>query len=78
MSALPEPTKRGSFNAVSASLQQVCGGVASVIAGVIVVQGADGNLQHFDLLGYIVVGTTLISLVLMYFIDKAVKAAYRR
>jgi len=78
MSAIPEPTKRGSFNAVSASLQQVCGGVASVIAGVIVVQGADGNLQHFDLLGYIVVGTTLLSLVLMYFIDKAVKAGYRR
>ena len=78
MSAIPEPTKRGSFNAASASLQQVCGGVASVIAGVIVVQGADGNLQHFDLLGYIVVGTTLLSLVLMYFIDKAVKAGYRR
>ena len=78
MSAIPEPTKRGSFNAISASLQQVCGGVASVIAGVIVVQGADGNLQHFDLLGYIVVGTTLLSLVLMYFIDKAVKAGYRR
>jgi predicted MFS family arabinose efflux permease len=74
MSAIPEPTKRGSFNAISASLQQISGGIASVVAGAIVTQGANGNLQHFDHLGYIVVGTTLLSLVLMYFIDKAVKA----
>jgi predicted MFS family arabinose efflux permease len=73
MSAIPEPAKRGSFNAISASLQQLSGGVASVIAGITVTQGADGSLQHFDHLGYIVVGTTLLSLVLMYFIDKAVK-----
>jgi predicted MFS family arabinose efflux permease len=78
MSAIPEPTKRGSFNAISASLQQICGGVASVIAGVIVVQGADGNLQHFDLLGYIVVATTLLSVVLMSFIDRALRAGYCR
>jgi predicted MFS family arabinose efflux permease len=74
MSAIPEPTKRGSFNAISASLQQISGGIASVIAGATVTQGADGNLQHFDHLGYIVVGTTLLSLMLMYFIDRAVKA----
>ena len=74
MSAIPEPTKRGSFNAISASLQQISGGVASVIAGATVTQGANGNLQHFDHLGYIVVGTTLLSLALMYFIDRAVKA----
>jgi predicted MFS family arabinose efflux permease len=74
MTAIPEPTKRGSFNAISASLQQISGGVASVVAGAIVTQGADGSLQHFDQLGYIVVGTTLLSLVLMYFIDRAVKA----
>ena len=73
MSAIPEPTKRGSFNAISASLQQISGGVASMIAGLTVTQGADGNLQHFDHLGYIVVGTTLLSLALMYFINRAVK-----
>ncbi len=73
MSAIPEPTKRGSFNAISASLQQLSGGIASVIAGGTVTQRADGSLQHFDRLGYIVVGTTLLSLVLMYFIDRAVR-----
>jgi predicted MFS family arabinose efflux permease len=33
MSAIPEITKRGSFNAVNASVQQISGGIASVIAG---------------------------------------------
>src|SRR5262245_48149437 len=75
MSAIPEVSKRGSFNAVSASLQQVSGGVASIIAGAVVVQSPAGDLQRFDLLGYVVVATTLLSLGLMYFIQKAVRQA---
>jgi predicted MFS family arabinose efflux permease len=77
MSAIPEVTKRGSFNAVSASLQQISGGVASIIAGIVVAQGPAGDLQRFDRLGYIVVATTLLSLGLMYFIQKAVAEASR-
>ncbi len=78
ISAIPEMTKRGSFNAVNASVQQLSGGIASVIAGGVVAQGPGGNLQHFDQLGYIVVGTTLLSLGLMYFVQKAVAEASRR
>jgi predicted MFS family arabinose efflux permease len=74
MSAIPEVTKRGSFNAVNASLQQVSGGIASVIAGVVVAQTPGGDLERFDDLGYIVVATTLLSLGLMYFIQRAVTA----
>jgi len=77
MSAIPEVTKRGSFNAVNASLQQVSGGIASIIAGVIVVQAPGGDLQRFDDLGYIVVATTLLSLGLMYFIQRAVTETSR-
>jgi predicted MFS family arabinose efflux permease len=72
MSAIPEITKRGSFNAVGASVQQFSGGIASVIAGLVVAQSPSGELRHFDVLGYIVICTTLASLVLMYFINKAV------
>jgi predicted MFS family arabinose efflux permease len=78
ISAIPEITKRGSFNAVSASVQQLSGGIASVIAGVVVAQGPGGDLQHFDQLGYIVVATTLLSLGLMYFLQRAVAEASRR
>jgi predicted MFS family arabinose efflux permease len=78
MSAIPEVSKRGSFNAVSASLQQVSGGVASIIAGAVVTQTQAGDLQGFDRLGYIVVATTLLSIGLMYFIQKAVAEGPRR
>ncbi len=78
ISAIPEASKRGSFNAVSAALQQASGGIASIIAGLVVAQGPAGDLQHFDRLGYVVVATTLLSLGLMYFIHRAVAEASRR
>jgi len=77
MSAIPEITKRGSFNAVNASVQQISGGIASIIAGVIVAQSPGGDLQNFDRLGYIVVATTLVSLGLMYFIQRTVAETRR-
>src|SRR6202030_711770 len=55
MSAIPEPSQRGSFSAVSASLQQLSGGLGSVLAAAIIAQSADGTLLHFHRLGYNVV-----------------------
>jgi predicted MFS family arabinose efflux permease len=72
ISAIPEPSQRGSFSAVSASVQQLSGGLGSVLAGAIIAQNADGSLRHFDRVGYVVVATTTISLVAMYFVQKSV------
>ena len=72
ISAIPEPSQRGSFSAVSSSVQQFSGGLGSVLAAAIIVQNADGSLRHFDRVGYVVVATTLISLVAMYFVQKSV------
>ncbi|UWU77007.1 MFS transporter [Bradyrhizobium huanghuaihaiense] len=72
MSAVPDPTQRGSFSAVSASLQQLSGGLGSVLAGAIIAQAPDGALIHFDRIGYVVVMTTIVTLVAMYFVQKAV------
>ncbi len=66
MSAIPSPDTRGAFMAVSASLQQLAGGVASLVAGLIVVEGADGVLHHFEVLGYIMVATAIVSILSMY------------
>src|SRR5882757_10257511 len=74
ISAIPDPSQRGSFSAVSASLQQLSGGLGSVLAAAIIAQDPDGVLLHFDRLGYIVVATSLLSLVAMYFIQKSVAA----
>jgi predicted MFS family arabinose efflux permease len=72
ISAIPDPTQRGSFSAVSASLQQLSGGLGSVFAAAIIAQNADGSLLHFDWLGYIVVATAIISLTVMYFVQKPI------
>jgi predicted MFS family arabinose efflux permease len=72
ISAIPDPSQRGSFSAVSASLQQLSGGLGSVLAAVIIAENPDGSLRHFDWLGYIVVSTACVSLVGMYFVQKSV------
>lgn len=72
MSAIPDASQRGSFSAVSASLQQLSGGLGSVLAGAIIAQAPDGSLIHFDRIGYVVVATTIVTLVMMYFVQKAV------
>jgi predicted MFS family arabinose efflux permease len=74
-SALPAPGDRGSFMSISSSLQQAAGGVAAMLAGMIVVQTSAGVLLHFDTLGYVLICTTLVSLTLMYFIDRRVSGA---
>jgi hypothetical protein len=57
---------------ISSSLQQVSGGLAAMLGGLVVKQLADGRLLHFDVLGDILVCTTLLSLVMMYFISRRV------
>jgi predicted MFS family arabinose efflux permease len=72
ISAIPVPSQRGSFSAISASLQQLSGGLGSVLAAAIIAENADGSLRHFDTLGYIVVATSILSLIAMYFVQKSV------
>ena len=73
MSAIPDVTKRGAFNAINASLQQFAGGVSAGHRR----RGdrrrpPDGSLRHFNWLGYIVMAIALVSLTLMYFVHKQV------
>lgn len=71
MSAVPTAASRGAFMAISSSLQQIAGGVAAVIAGLVVVERPGGYLEHFDTLGYILVGTTTFTWLMMYAINKS-------
>jgi predicted MFS family arabinose efflux permease len=75
VSSVPATNQRGSFNAVSASIQQLSGGVASVAAGHIVSIGANGMLQNFDVVGYVIVGTSLVSLLLVWHLDRGIRMA---
>jgi predicted MFS family arabinose efflux permease len=71
VASVPTVTQRGSFSAISASIQQLSGGIASVVAGHIVTLGADGKLQHFEILGYIVVGTSVVALMLLWRLQRS-------
>jgi predicted MFS family arabinose efflux permease len=70
MSQVPAQTQRGSFSAINASIQQLSGGLASLVAGHIVKIGADGKLQNYDIAGFVVVATALTTLVLLWRLQK--------
>jgi predicted MFS family arabinose efflux permease len=72
ISTIPTPENRGAFMSVNSSLQQIAGGMASVVAGFIVSKAPDGKLVHFDYLGYVLTCTVLISIYLMYRISRKV------
>jgi len=72
MTAVPAPQDRGAFMGINASIQQLSGGVAAFAAGKIVVQTENAPLQNYDILGYVVVGSMLITIGMMYIINKQV------
>ncbi len=72
MSAIPAPENRGSFMSVNSSVAQISGGIASAIAGAIVTIAADGSIQHFNVLGYCVIGATIVAIGMMYRLNQLV------
>jgi hypothetical protein len=58
---------------VYSSLQSIAGGIAAGVAGLIVVKPENGPLQRFDTLGYVVIASIAVTVVLLYFIDRMVK-----
>ncbi len=59
---------------VNSSIQQFAGGVASGLAGLVVVQTSSGRLEHYDILGFIVAAAMLATIGLMYSIQKIVQS----
>jgi predicted MFS family arabinose efflux permease len=74
MSQVPSQTQRGSFNAINASIQQLSGGLASLVAGHIVTVSADGKVHHYDVAGYVVVGTSLLTAFLLWRVSRGIAA----
>lgn len=74
LTAVPDASDRGAFMSINSSTQQIAGGIGSIIAGSIVVQTASGDLQHYDTLGNVVIGTMLFATLLMYLLNERIKA----
>jgi predicted MFS family arabinose efflux permease len=75
ISAVPSPADRGSYMSISSSLQQISGGIAATAAGMIVKEAPSGAIEHFDTVGYVLVTTTLLTLVMMYYINRRVESS---
>ncbi|WAC73373.1 MFS transporter [Roseateles sp. SL47] len=71
VSGIPSPEQRGAFSAINSALQQLAGGVASLVAGHLVTLGPQGQVQDFPLVGYVVVGSTLLAAVLIRIVANA-------
>ncbi len=73
MTAIPELADRGAFMSISSSLQQISGGIASVFAGMIIVQTSSGALKNYDVLGYTCVALMFVGVGMMHNINKYVE-----
>jgi predicted MFS family arabinose efflux permease len=70
-SAIPDLEDRGAFMSINASLQQIAGGVAAAVAGMIVVQKTEYSpLENYNIVGYVIVVISIISIFLMYRVSK--------
>ncbi len=73
-SAVPEMKDRGAFMSINASLQQIAGGVAAAVAGIIVTQQTPSSpLRHYDTVGYVIVVISLICIALMYRVSQLIR-----
>jgi predicted MFS family arabinose efflux permease len=73
ISAIPSLEDRGAFMSINSSIQQVSGGVASFVAGLIVIQAPSGKLERYEILGYVVIGSMIIATGMIYWLDNYIK-----
>ncbi len=74
VTGIPEMQDRGAFMSINSSLQQIAGGIAAAVAGMIVVQKDKASpLQHYNTLGYVIVGISIIGILLMYRVSSMIK-----
>lgn len=72
--SIPEMKDRGAYMSITSSLQQMAGGLAAICAGLIVTQKTKTSpMEHYDILGYVVSGVTIVTIVLIYRVSVMVK-----
>ncbi|TFF34825.1 MFS transporter [Mucilaginibacter psychrotolerans] len=73
-SAIPDMADRGAFMSINSSLQQIAGGIAAVVAGMIVTKKTNYSpLVHYDVVGYVIVVISVLSILGMLRVDKLTK-----
>ncbi|MEY2916679.1 MAG: hypothetical protein RIS73_393 [Bacteroidota bacterium] len=70
ISTVVNPEKRGLFMSFNASVQQLFTGLASLIAGTIVIKAGDGKILHYNWLGYLSVAIVFCTLFIAHKLAK--------
>ena len=74
VTAVPEMADRGAFMSVNSSLQQIAGGLAAAFAGMVVVQKDKfAPLEHYNTLGLIIVGLSVLGVYMLFRVSAMVK-----
>lgn len=67
------PERRGSFMSFTSSVQQIFVGLASVLAGLIVVKMPDNRIENYEITGYLSIAIILFSLFIATMLNKKLK-----
>jgi predicted MFS family arabinose efflux permease len=62
VTAVAQPQVRGAFMSLVSSIQMLAAGVASLVSGLIITRNAAGQIEHYNLVGYIALGFGLLTL----------------
>ena len=65
--------RRGSFMSFNSSVQQIFVGLASVLAGLIVLKMPDNRIQNYEITGYLSMGLILLSILIATMLDRKMK-----
>ncbi|MCB9066093.1 MAG: MFS transporter [Chitinophagales bacterium] len=71
VSEVVPPARRGGFMNINSSIQQFAVGLASVIAGIIVVKTPENTIKNYDVTGYLSIAVILCCLLIAYYLRKA-------
>ncbi|MGN7721243.1 MFS transporter [Chitinophaga sp. 22620] len=74
MTSMPSMQDRGAFMSINASIQQLAGGLASVLAGQIIHKTGTGYLEHYDTLGFVIVGALIITTIMITLLNRQISA----
>jgi len=75
VTALPKMQDRGAFMSINSSLQQIAGGIAAGVGGLIVVQKTKTSpLLHYNTLGYVIIAIIILNIIQLYRVSNLIKA----
>jgi predicted MFS family arabinose efflux permease len=67
VTAIPDMSDRGAFMSINSSLQQIAGGIAAAVAGMIVIQkDKTSPIQHYNTLGYIMIALSVLCVYMLF------------